>query len=80
MENVEYLLTDEYVEFSQKVASIHAEKKTLKDEFKKQYEAFQIRQKELDESAKEAIAAWEAWKLEKSKEEETEEAVEDEEE
>jgi hypothetical protein len=73
MENVEYLLTDEYVEFSQKVAAIHAEKKTLKEAFKKQYEEFQLKVKELDDGAKEAIATWEQWKLEKAKEEEEEE-------
>jgi phage-related minor tail protein len=64
MENVEFLLSDEYVAFSGHISQIHEEKKTLKEEFKKKYEAFTARTKELDDQVKELVENWEAWKKE----------------
>ena len=66
MNDYDFLLTDEFVVFSQKVGEIHAEKKAKELEFKKLYEAFKQEMKELDDRAKETHAEWEAWKSSKS--------------
>jgi ABC-type Zn uptake system ZnuABC Zn-binding protein ZnuA len=62
MEDVELLLTPEYVDFSKKIAELYALKKSLKDDFKKKYEEYQKSLKVLDENAKQCVADWEKWK------------------
>ena len=44
----ELLMTDEFAEFSKKVANIHTEKKAKKEEFKKLYDAFQVEMAKYD--------------------------------
>lgn len=49
--NTELLLSDKFLEFSQKIASIHERKKALLVEFKKQFEAHKAQVKTLEEEA-----------------------------
>jgi hypothetical protein len=58
----ELLLTDEFVEFSKEVASVHEEKKTLEEDFKKHFEAYKAQKKELESRVAEASSRWEEWK------------------
>jgi hypothetical protein len=54
--NAELLLSEKFLEFSQKIAVIHEKKKSLLVEFKKQYEAHKAQVKSLEEEAA-ALAA-----------------------
>lgn len=58
----ELLLTDEYVQFSQKIAAIHEERKSKAAEFKKLYDQYQAEQDELEKKAESLCQAWEDWK------------------
>lgn len=62
MAEIDVLLTDEFVEFSTKIAEIHQQKKDKKAELKKIYAKFQEEIAELDEQARAANEAWEAFK------------------
>ncbi|MCK9458384.1 MAG: hypothetical protein M0R80_01925 [Proteobacteria bacterium] len=62
MENVELLLSDEFVKFSAKIAELHAEKKEKTASFKSVHEAWKNEMAELDKEAKEAQDEWEEWK------------------
>lgn len=62
MKDAEFLLTDEFVVFSQKVAEIHAIKKSKHELFKKAYDDFRNEISELDEKAELLLADWEEWK------------------
>ena len=57
--NAELLLSEKFVEFSQKIASIHERKKALLVEFKKQYEAHKAQVKTLEEEAATLAAEFE---------------------
>ena len=63
--SIELLLSDEYVDFSKKVADLHVKKKALKDEFKAKFEELQKTLKEvcknIDEEAKVLVKNWESW-------------------
>lgn len=63
--SIELLLSDEYVDFSKKVADLHVKKKILKDEFKAKFEELQKTLKEvcknIDEEAKVLVKNWETW-------------------
>lgn len=61
-EQIEFLLSDEYVQFSQKIAEIHAWKKALKEEFKKKYDEYQKSLTSMDDEAKLALQNFEQWK------------------
>ena len=67
MENIEHLLTEEYVAFSQKIASIVAQKKTAQEDFKKLYDAFKAEVATLDQAAQALVTEWEDWKAQKQK-------------
>ena len=62
MENVEFLLSDEYVKFSQRITELHALKKSLKEEFKKKYDIYQKELQTLDGEAHTAQQRFEEWK------------------
>lgn len=63
---IDLLLSDEFVEFSAKIAEIHNTKKKMKEDFKKTYEEFQAKLASLDTTAAELTNAWESWKNEHS--------------
>jgi len=62
MSEVDIILSDEFVQYSQLISTIHNNKKNMKEEFKKQYEKFQADQAELDRQALDATKKFEAWK------------------
>jgi len=66
MEKNEYLLTEEFVEFSKKISQIFEDKKIKKLELKTFYEKVQLELKALEEEAKTLELAFEEFK--KSKE------------
>jgi len=63
----EVLLTDEFVEFSTKIAAIHAEKKTATEEFRKIYLAYQDKIKVYEEQVAELKKNWEVFASGKKK-------------
>ena len=63
MEKNDYLLTDEFVAFSQKIAHIFETKKAKKLELKNFYEKIQNEIKVLEEEAKNAETEFEEFKL-----------------
>jgi len=65
METLDVLLSEQFAEFSQRVANIAVSKKQLKADFKVIYDKFQADIKELDEAALEAQQEFEAWKHER---------------
>ena len=64
---IELLLTDEYVNFSTKLAEIHFERKELKEAWKKKHEEFQANLKALEKRAWDAVGEWDEWKNTKLK-------------
>jgi len=62
MSEIDIILSDEFVQYSQLVSTIHTNKKNMKEEFKKLYEKFQSDQAELDRQALEATKKFETWK------------------
>lgn len=64
MENVELLLSEEFVSFSAKIQQIFATKKAKTAEFKAIHEAWKKEMTGLDQDAKEAQDEWEVWKQE----------------
>ena len=62
MSEIDTLLTDEFVVFSQKVSEIHVEKKKMKQELKDVYEKINAKMKELDMEAKLLNENFEKWK------------------
>ena len=75
MENVNVLLSDEFIAFSNKIAHIHAEKKRKKQELKAFYDKVQLELAALDDQAKAEYLQFEEWKKEFVKEEEEEDAA-----
>ena len=77
--SIELLLSDEYVDFSKKVADLHVKKKALKDEFKAKLEELQKALKEvcknIDEEAKLLVKNWENWTAEQQKVEKKNEPI-----
>lgn len=69
MENLDFLLSDEFIEFSQTIADIHSRKKTRQQEMKVVYEKFMADIKALDVEAKTAQTEFEAWKKSKKSDE-----------
>lgn len=62
MNEQELLLSDEFVEFSKVVASVHEEKKALEEEFKKHFEDYKSKKKDFESKVASANAKWEEWK------------------
>lgn len=61
MDEVDLLLSDEFVAFSEIIASIHAEKKKKKKELKDIYDKMKKEIDDLDERAKAAHAEYDKW-------------------
>jgi len=59
---LEFLLTDNFQEFSAKIAEIHAERKKKKEVLKQIYEKTQQEIKQLDNQAKLVYEEFENWK------------------
>lgn len=59
---VDLLLTDEYQEFSKKIAEFFAYKKNLDEDFKKQFEEYKLKKAEIEKSVQTANQEWENWK------------------
>ena len=71
MNESEILLTEEFASFSQAVAAVHEEKKVLEEDFKKHFEEYKSKKKELEQRVSTASSKWEEWKtaqLKKKKE------------
>ena len=59
---MDWLLSDEFVEFSKKVAEIYTEKKRLKQEMQELYKSLQAQAKLLDDEAAILQEEFEEWK------------------
>lgn len=60
--DVETILSDKFLEFSEKIKELHARKQQKKGELKAFYEKVQVELKALDAEAKELIEEFESWK------------------
>lgn len=61
-EEINWLLTDEFVAFSTKIAEIHEKKKLKKTELKQLYEKINSEIKALEKEAKDAEDEFQKWK------------------
>lgn len=61
-DELNWLLTDEFVAFSAKIATIHEKKKAKKQELKEFYEKIQTDLKAFDAQAKDAEDEFQKWK------------------
>lgn len=59
---MDWLLSEEFVSFSQKIAEIYAEKKKVKLELKEFYDKSQVKLKELESKASSLQDDFESWK------------------
>jgi|688.fasta_scaffold00059_144 hypothetical protein len=59
---MDWLLSEEFVSFSQKVSDIYGEKKKLKQELKDYYDKSQTKLKELEQQAQVLQEEFEKWK------------------
>jgi hypothetical protein len=59
---LEFILTDNFQEFSEKIAEIHNEMKKRKEALKQAYEKTQQELKQLDNQAKNIYEEFEQWK------------------
>jgi Skp family chaperone for outer membrane proteins len=66
MNDLDFLLTEEYQEFAANVRQVFEEKKTVDEEFKKVYAAYKKTKSELEEKAEKLHDAWEKWKSEQT--------------
>jgi hypothetical protein len=62
MDDVDMLLSEKFLEFSQTIAKLYVEKKKKKESLKKIYEQFQAELKAIDEAAEKAHQEFENWK------------------
>lgn len=67
-EKMDYLLSEEFVEFSQKISKIFEKKKAKKLELKNFYDQIQLDLKNLEEEAKKLEQEFEAFKQKQSEE------------
>ncbi len=65
---MDWLLSEEFVAFSQKISEIYAEKKKIKNELKEVYEKFQNKIKDLELQAQALQEEFEKWKKTQSEE------------
>ncbi len=65
---MDWLLSEEFVTFSQKISEIYAEKKKIKNELKEVYEKFQNKIKDLELQAQALQEEFEKWKKTQSEE------------
>jgi len=59
---MDWLLSEEFVSFSQKVSDIYGEKKKIKQELKDYYDKSQAKLKELEQQAQVLQEEFEKWK------------------
>lgn len=59
---MDWLLSEEFVSFSQKVSDIYGEKKKIKQELKDYYDKSQTKLKELEQQAQVLQEEFEKWK------------------
>ena len=59
---MDWVLSEEFVSFSQKIAEIYAEKKKVKQELKEFYDKSQGKLKELESKASSLQDDFESWK------------------
>lgn len=62
MNEIDLLLSDEFVEFSAKIKEIHEKKKSKQSEFKALYDKFKAEVQSLDDEAKGLKSDFEVWK------------------
>jgi hypothetical protein len=62
MNEIELLMSDEFIAFSKAVAAISEEKKKLEEEFKKHFEFYKENKKSLENKVSAANDKWEDWK------------------
>lgn len=67
MNELDFLLTDEFAAFSQKIAAIHEEKKNIQEEMKRIFDELKGKLAGLDKEASNLITGWENWKASKAK-------------
>ena len=61
-DELNWLLTDEFIAFSAKIKVIHENKKAKKHELKEIYSKFQVEFEALDKEARKAEDDFQAWK------------------
>jgi hypothetical protein len=62
MNENELLLSEEFLAFSKTVSMIYEEKKVLEEEFKKYFEDYKVKKKDLENKVSLANGKWEDWK------------------
>ena len=62
MNENELLLSEEFLAFSKAVSSVYEEKKILEEEFKKYFEDYKTKKKDLENKVSLANSKWEEWK------------------
>lgn len=65
---MDWLLSEEFVNFSQRIAGIYNEKKKIKQELKEYYDKIQLKMKDLDAQAQALQEEFERWKESQSDE------------
>jgi len=65
---MDWLLSEEFVTFSQRVAGIYNEKKKIKQELKEYYDKIQLKMKDLDAQAQALQEEFDRWKSSQSDE------------
>lgn len=66
-DELNWLLTDEFVAFSEKIKKIHESKKAKKHDLKGIYDKFQLEFEALDKEAKKVEDEFQTWKQSKEK-------------
>lgn len=61
-DNIDYLLSDNFIEFSKNISEIYSEKKKKKEYLKQVYEKTQVEIKDLDNKARKLNSDFESWK------------------
>ncbi len=62
MNEIDILLSDEFVEFSGKIKELHERKKTKQNEFKALFDKFKAEVQAMDDEAKGLQTDFETWK------------------
>lgn len=62
MNENELLLSEEFMAFSKTVSNVYEEKKILEEDFKKHFEEYKLKKKELENKVESANSKWEEWK------------------
>jgi len=65
---MDWLLSEEFISFSQKIAEIYGEKKKVKQDLKEYYDKAQTKLKELEAQAQSLQDEFEKWKKNQTEE------------